>query len=263
MNFDDVEDPIGGAPICNRLTCKGNSTFRVLGKSENPELPWNAIITFTGNQIELSGDISRRILISRIEPEVENPELRSGWKHDPLLIWVEANRPQLVCAALTILRAWHLDGRKSYGCGTLGSFEMWASAIPPAVVFAGFADPLACCPSSQAIADEPPEKAAMRTVIDKWNDVAGKDGNTISRVLAKLWPQETFGDSHDGLDGLRGALCTLVDPPYVGCGPDAKKLGKYFSRQEGTIYGGKYITGKGEKASGGLLRWRVVTRTLD
>ena len=254
VNFDDIDTPFGGSPLCKVATCGGCNSFRVLGRSENPDLPWNAEMTATGNNMTFIGDILRRLVVARLEPQVEKPELQTGWKHHPLLDWVLANRGRLVCAALTILRAWHLEGRKTHGCATLGSFEQWAAVVPPACVFAGFANPMDCCPSNQNI--EAPETTALRTVIESWPIVA-PNGDYVASIIGRLWPEEMHGHVPvDAFEDLRAALTVLAPTKKDGAPPVSKEVGKAFKRLKGRIVGNKKLDSI--PGHGGVLKWRVL-----
>jgi hypothetical protein len=255
--FDDIKDPFGGSPLCKVLTCGGANSFRVLGKSEAPDLPWHAIITVTGNNIQLMGDIPRRVIMARLEPSVENPALLSGWRHHPLLEWCSEIRSQAVVAALTLARAWWLAGKPDGGCSTLGSFEAWAALVPPICVFAGFANPLECCPLVQNIED--PEVVALRCVLTRWHEVAGPNGDTIGHVTKRLWPHEyEHGEPApmDGYDDLRAALATLGNPKREGAPPVSNKLGNAFDRFKGRICSGRKLEKK--TGAGGIGVWRTL-----
>src|SRR5581483_3865302 len=113
---------------------------------------WRALILASGNNIEISGDTCRRVLVSRLETALETPETRTGFSHDPLLEWVAAQRPRLVCAGLTILRAWAIAGRKQMTDRKWGSFEEWAAIVPQALLYAGATDPMGA--KLQELADD-------------------------------------------------------------------------------------------------------------
>src|SRR3954451_21121862 len=56
---DNCENPLGGEFLCAMLT-QQVVRARVLGRSEAPELPSNAFVTATGNNLVLAGDMTRR-----------------------------------------------------------------------------------------------------------------------------------------------------------------------------------------------------------
>jgi len=81
----------------------------------------------------LSADGVRRCLHIRLEPQVEKPEERTGFKIDNLVRHVRKHHSDLVCDALTILRAYHVAGRPSFGLKPWGSFEEWSDLVRNAV----------------------------------------------------------------------------------------------------------------------------------
>jgi hypothetical protein len=64
----------------------------------------------TGNNIVARGDMSTRVLVCRIDPEMGHPEERE-FNYD-LLANVAARRAELVVVALTIMRAYVVAGRR-------------------------------------------------------------------------------------------------------------------------------------------------------
>jgi len=109
------------------LTCEVWSD-RLLGASKMLSLPNQAVWLATGNNPSMTMEIARRTIRIRIDPKTDRPWLRTGFRHDPLLSWVAANRPRLVRALLTLVRAWIDRGRPMAG-RTLGSFEHWAQVM--------------------------------------------------------------------------------------------------------------------------------------
>jgi putative DNA primase/helicase len=252
--FDDIKEPFGGSPLCKVLTCGGANSFRVLGRSEAPDLPWHAIITVTGNNISLMGDIPRRVVMARLEPSVEHPELETNFAHPRLLDWVVENRPRLVVAALTIARGWWLAGKPHMGLKTLGSFEAWAELVPRICVFSGLANPMDCCPSNQNIED--PETTALRCIVKGW-PVLAPNGDTVKNIVERLWPNDMKG-AHivDAHEDMRNALCVLGPPRRDGGVPDSREIGKSFSKLRGRIVSGMKLVCK--SVHGGILHWNAV-----
>ena len=101
---------------------------RILGKSEVVHLPNLATWVITGNNVNLSGEMSRRCIRIRIDPGVERAWTRSQFKHKPLESWTIAHRGELVRAALLLVQAWVAAGRPAGKCA-LGSFESWSAVM--------------------------------------------------------------------------------------------------------------------------------------
>jgi putative DNA primase/helicase len=108
ISIDNCETSLGGELLCQSLT-QPTLKVRILGKSLNAEVPSNAAIYATGNNLTLSGDMTRRAVRSSLDPGVERPELRA-FDRDPVAM-VEDHRGDYLTAALTMLRAYHVAGR--------------------------------------------------------------------------------------------------------------------------------------------------------
>jgi putative DNA primase/helicase len=257
INFDNVTRAFGGAPIDRCLTCGGSVELRVLGKSEVPALPWRAVVLASGNNIELSGDTARRVLVSRIESPLEHPEDRDDFKHPDLLGWVTAERPRLVRAALTILRAYAVAGRPAVGVKRWGSFEVWSDLIPSALVWAGAADPMLARPSVDAGIE--PEKLALLSLLDAWArlDAEGQ-GMSAKNVIELLYTPERLrgGAPPDGFDAVREAIEALTKPAMPGKAPSPRALGYALRRFRGRVVGGRKFIGHADRS--GVMRWSVV-----
>jgi hypothetical protein len=76
----------------------------------------------------LSSEIRRRSIPIHLDAGTERPEGRTGFRHKHLLAYVHQERPNLVKAAVILVRAWQAAG-KPRGVRTLGMFESWAEVI--------------------------------------------------------------------------------------------------------------------------------------
>ena len=75
ISIDNCEKPLGGELICQALT-QQSVKIRILGQSKNVEVPTNAMIFATGNNLTLVGDLCRRAIVCRLDAGTERPELR-------------------------------------------------------------------------------------------------------------------------------------------------------------------------------------------
>jgi DNA primase catalytic core len=125
--LDNIKDVLDSAQLAAALTAEVWSD-RLLGHSRLVELPNRATWIATGNNLQLSMEIARRCVRVRIDAKVDQPWLRTGFRHDPLKPWVIAHRAELVHALLILIQAWLAAGRPP-GSRTLGSFDTWARTI--------------------------------------------------------------------------------------------------------------------------------------
>jgi hypothetical protein len=117
---------------------------RILQESNTPEYPLLALWWGTGNnvQIRTHADTFRRILPIRLESPYQNPETRTGFKHEDLIGHVKAHRPRYVWAALTLLRAFFVSGAgPTLKIDSWGSYTDWSSVVRKTIVWLGLDDP--------------------------------------------------------------------------------------------------------------------------
>lgn len=177
LALDNVEAPLEGAALCQTLTATTRA-IRVLGQSKNVTVPCSALLTATGNNLTLRGDIVRRCLVCRLDPETDRPELRRF--DQDLLAEVHARRCELVAAALTIPLAYIAAGRPDVGLVPLGSFEEWSGTVRAALTWAGTAD---ACDTIQRARDVDPSRQTLGAVLAEWRGRFGADGSTAAAAV--------------------------------------------------------------------------------
>lgn len=234
--LDNVTRPFGGAPLDKALTSRGEIDMRVLGSSNVRTLPWQAVLFATGNNVVLPEDTRRRVLVSRLESALENPEDREDVRDLPA--YASAARRELVHAGLTVVRSFASHGRPPTGGARWGSFEEWSALIPQAIVFAGGADVLACRPRGDAGDDDATATAALLAGLP----LLSAEPLSAKRIIALLWPPDRDGapDMHDPLREAIEQLC----PPRFGSRPEAKSLGERLRRMSGRVIGGRRIVSR-------------------
>ncbi len=229
---------------------------RLLGKNASVTLDNLTLWSATGNNLTIGADLARRTLHIRLESRVEDPENRSGWKHHPLLAWVSAERPRLVRAALTILRAHAVAGRPAGGVKPWGSFESWSAVVASAVAFVDMPDPQSTREGLSSAADT--TKLAVRALVDGWARLASgtPEGVTAKQAIELLYPPERLRGhaAPDGYDDLREAIETLV-AAKPGTPPSHTKLGVRLRAVRRQLIGGRVIDGTPDRK--GVTRWLV------
>ena len=148
--------------LANVLT-ERPARVRVLGKSQMVPLNSVAFISLTGNGLSVSEDLARRFLSCNLDAQTENPENRPF--KPGYLGRVQARRPELLAAALTIWR-W---GRQN-PCNTsrglhLGSFGEWAEWVRDPLIELGCADPMQRIQEAKA---SDPRRRQVFELFDAW-----------------------------------------------------------------------------------------------
>jgi hypothetical protein len=196
----------------------------------------------TGNGLSFKGDLGRRVLPIDLDAGIEHPEDREGFKHGNVLAYALRERPALVTAALTLLRAYHLAGRPAHGLPRVGSFEAWDDLVRGACVWAGIGDPVG---GRQRIREEgDADLDALRDALSAWQAAFSDDAVSVIEVL----------DAAGNNGALRGALSALAGRSAEKL--DARILGYVLRRVRDRLVGGRRFEWAGR--THGRVRWRVV-----
>jgi hypothetical protein len=167
ITIDNVNGELHGDALCQIIE-RPRPQVRILGKSELIDVEARGTTLFAnGNNITIVGDLCRRVVITKLDPNMERPELRAftGKPVETVLV----DRGAYVAAALTICRAYIAAGRPDLK-KRLASFEGWSDTVRSALTWLGKADPI---DSMEMVRDEDPEKAALGDVLAAWADAIG------------------------------------------------------------------------------------------
>ncbi|TMQ13057.1 MAG: hypothetical protein E6J91_19815, partial [Deltaproteobacteria bacterium] len=163
--IDNVEGTLGSATLAMALTA-GEIRDRRLGTNENVTASLRPVWCFTGNNVQLKGDVGRRVAPIDLDPKVEHPEDRTFHRAN-LIGYVEKHRPRLAVAALTVLRAFVVAGHPDHGLTVKGSFEAWDRLVRGAVIWAGGVDPLGGVQRIREQSDDDLER--IRALLVSWH----------------------------------------------------------------------------------------------
>ncbi len=131
----DERKPIHSGALASVTTAEiwGN---RQLGKLDSVCVPNLALWLMTANNPKLAGEMARRCIRVRIDPKIDRPWKRGGFRHQHLLDWARENRARLVLAVIILVKAWLAADRPEYHI-RLGSFERWSSVVGGIIQAAG------------------------------------------------------------------------------------------------------------------------------
>jgi hypothetical protein len=220
VSVDNCEYPLQSSFLCQALT-QQRLNIRLLGYSRHVEVPVNAAVFATGNNLSIAGDLIRRALLCTIDAQCEHPEQRKFDK-DPISI-IQANRGALVAAALTVLRAWHASNDR-IEAAPFGSFEEWSYRIRAPLLWLCRADP---CGTVQKVRDSDSQRTALSTVLTQWQANLGVGEVTMRQVI------EVAVNSAD----FHGALLAVA-ADRSGGRINNERLGRWLKKVERKIVGG-------------------------
>lgn len=137
---DNVVGAFGNAAFDAAVT-KEDWSDRVLGASRTVRLPMRIVWLVSGNNVMIKGDMQRRVLHCRLDPQVERPEERKFKKSQgELLEHVLDHRAEYLRACMTVLRYTIAADRPKMK--HWGSFELWGRYARQAAVHCGLTDPI-------------------------------------------------------------------------------------------------------------------------
>jgi putative DNA primase/helicase len=236
ISFDNCEAPIGGELLCQALT-QAVLSIRILGKSVNVAIPVNAFFAATGNNLVIAGDMARRSVIGELDPKVERPE--TTFRSEDPVARARRDRPLYVCAALTVLRAYHVAGRPPQAT-PLGSFEGWSRLIRDALIWLDQPDP---CATMDRARRQDPRLKELAAVLHHWGDVIGGAEVTAKRAIEYATEQER----RDSGDFNPAALChpDFREALFAVAGDrgliNSSRLGRWLGKVKGRVIDGKRI----------------------
>lgn len=134
----DESHIIEGRSLAMILTAQVYSG-RLLGASKMISVRNQFTQIALGNNVEVRGDMKRRVMPCRLVPRTEHPEHRTRFRYPELERWVLGNRGALLGAVLTIWRHWDAQGRPEANI-SMGSYERWGRVIGGALEAAGITD---------------------------------------------------------------------------------------------------------------------------
>jgi Bifunctional DNA primase/polymerase, N-terminal len=179
--FDNVVTPLEGAAFAGAIT---ESMFkdRRLGSNSGADqiiAPTNSLLLATGNHLTAKGDMAEgRVLETRIVPDQELAERE--YQHRDLASYVMEHRPELVAAAITVLRGFLSSPLEDRPPPTGFRHREWGDLIAASLVWLGSPDPCLAMGRTQA-AD--PEREAQCDVVRIWAQRYGDQYVTTSQLI--------------------------------------------------------------------------------
>lgn len=215
--FDNMLGMLDSGALGALLT---SETFsgRVLGTNTALHAPTAVLMLLNGNNLALAGDMPRRVVNVRIDPQADIPHARK-FAFDPEEE-VRKNRGAMLVAALTLIRAALPHATR----GRVGSFEMWDEMVGQTVAWVRdtlddrFGDPA----------------ESIRQAVEF--DPRREELNVLLTVLRRSFGNGWFAASEvSSLMGSGGPLAEALD---VERHASAKSVGRYLTNRKDGRAGG-------------------------
>jgi len=251
--LDNLEGTLGNDALDRALTTT-RWKDRVLGRSEQVDLPLTTIWYATGNNVLVGADTARRIVHIRLDVLEERPELRSDFAHPDLVRWIGEHRPKLLVAALTILAAYCRAGMPKAELEAFGSFEGWSNLVRQAVVWVGLPDPCTTRYRLTETADTTAE--TLRQLFAAWIEYdPTSEGLILATLIKSLYPQHE-APMDEASCAMRAAL-EEISGSTRGKYPTARQLGNRLRHFRRRVIDGLYLDQDRSQRRCGL-RWRLL-----
>lgn len=251
--FDEAHT-VEGAPLAQALTA-ATWQDRILGVSTMANFP-NVITWMSlGNNVQVRGDLTRRVYRIALRPRYANPQDRKAetFRHPgqsglDLLSWTRKNRCEVMTAVLTLVRAWFAQGQPRPKRGvSFGSFETWEKITGGIVETAGL--------------------SGFLDNLKVWRSESDFDTQYWAGHLG--WLRAEFGEQTFRTAQVReramGDPAGYLAPPKLDDPSDkgyGKALGEAYSRLRGRRYGKLWVERNGT-AHGHVSVWSVFEEGED
>lgn len=238
--LDNINAVFGNDFLC-QIATQARVEVRPLGGSAKVTVEPRTMIFADGNNMVLTGDLTRRAIVARLDAEVEDPHKRQ-FNGNPAGD-IMRDRGRYVADAITIVQAYIAAGRPGK-LPKLASFDGWSDNVRSALVWLGCDDP---CATMERARDDDPELAKAVGLFQAWEKELGTDGEyKVSDIMQAIEPG--FDDRDCPL--LREAIMAIAARRGR---IETQALGFWLNRYRDRVISGLQLA-HGQK-TGGSRRW--------
>jgi hypothetical protein len=240
--LDNMESQLKSAVLAAFLTAPTWSD-RLLGGNTDIEGANRMLVLITGNNLAPVGDIVRRLLTIRIDPQLEAADV---WKREfalEPLDYIVRTRQRLVAAALTIVSGYLAAGRPKMVTGRLASFEDWDGMVRQPIVWlgqqgiTGLCDPVVRLSEAAAV---DPDAMRLACLTQQWHTIFGSTSQALAEVVKRHELRDELTEVATDRQGLI----------------NSRMLAAYLRQRIGKIVDGHHIERVDGRSNTSL--WRVI-----
>lgn len=230
--WDNLEGRIESAALCSAITSESGFSARILGRSENVELPLSCTWLATGNNASLHPDVTSRSVLIRLDAQMERPEERRGFSVADPASWMRKNRADVLDAVLLLIRYWISEGRPPYSGQARSRFPSWLTVIGGILECAGIPGLLTNVAALREGTDS--EGTATRAFVELWEDRFKGERVGIRELLEIAFGgEDVAGRRHGGI--LTDVLV------WIDMRNPSQKFGYWMRKQREKVYGDRKI----------------------
>jgi hypothetical protein len=236
ITFDNVDN--GGtlkSPVLADLLTKRYWEDRMLGSMSNIGAPNDRLWLATGNNLRTGGDMARRVLWVRLDPDCPNPDQRDGFAIGDFQVWVREHAAEILTALLTLVVGWVEAGAPRRNI-RMGGYSEWTSAMGGLLDWAGIPGFMADRSATSIDLDE--EAGEWHALLAAWYRVYGTTPKATKEVL------------------LHSDIAEEVPLNSRNEKPVPRQFGQWLNARMGRYYGDYRLVRHPGPANGGAL-WSV------
>ena len=227
LSFDNIINMAATQFLCGLLTT-GVYRDRLLGSSKMLDLKVQVIPSVTGNNLQIEDDMRRRVYVTDLTVDREDPEYRSDFRHPRIEQWVSDNRLPLMRSIFTMIKAWSKAGGVKGG-RTWGSYQEWTDIVGGVLDYCG----------SPQFLGKPKTRDEITVSLAGLFHVLHRDYHnfTVSEAFS-VASYDSDGKGQNLLDVI------LTSPTENG---RRKQLGRLFTKRTGGVYGKYRLVDTGDR----------------
>lgn len=240
--FDEAHE-IEGSSFARALTSHSYQD-RILGGSNMAEFPNNRTWISLGNQVQIKGDMGRRVYRVRLEYPGARPESRdaSQFRHADLRQWACDNRRDLVTACLILVRAWFALGKPQAKLPfRMGSFEKWQETLAGILFVAGVPGFLENVPQWRSESDFERQNLVGHL---EWLEGKFKGSAFTSAQVTDALKRDREAEHPPNMD----------DPFAEGF---ARRVGQAYAKVKDRVLDGLQLVKLSEAGHGKVIKWKI------
>lgn len=247
--MDNIERPLKGDLLCQVLT-QPSLRLRPLGGSSMVSVPTNSTLIANGNNVQVIGDLRRRVMLIRLDAGIERPETRE-FEGAPL-DHIARQRGEIITAALTIIRGYQAAGEPAIDAAPYGGFDEWDRLVRRPLIWAGLADPLE---ASEGLREQDPDLEATRALFAAWRSIFGDRPVTAAEVAqeanraAPRFDDDALPDSPELVQALQVICAEKIT---------SRRLGNWLRRHRDRVIDGLRLQRAGDDTDAKVARWRII-----
>lgn len=250
VTLDNLTGSLESDALCSWLTSEQYED-RLLGSSQKLVVSTKLLFLLNGNNVQMVGDLCRRVLVCRIDPGVEKPYKRA-FPFCPKEACRE-DRQKMIAAGIQLI--YYANKHMRELSDRTASFELWSDFVRRAVCGwqQGFADPIDSIDLSYSVDSVTQKLATLQEAVagvfghDAWTVaelIAFAESNPANAISERLAAHENLKNALEEVAGMRGEINRRV-------------LGRWLEKHADRIINGLALRRAG-KTSNKVLRWQVL-----